>query len=267
MKFKAATIQMSSTANMEENISTATKLIEKAAAAGADLLTLPENIAIMPKATDEIFTHAYFSEDHPALKSFQNCAKSLGKAILIGSLAVKVKNSEKLANRSFYINDNGDIIGHYDKIHLFDATIKNGESHKESARFVAGNKMSLIDTDFGKLGMTICYDLRFPTLYRKLAQDGAYFITVPAAFTRVTGAAHWHVLLRARAIETGCYIIAPAQCGTHASGRETFGHSLIINPWGEIISEQGNEPGFSIGDIETTKVDEARTQIPSLNIN
>jgi predicted amidohydrolase len=209
--------------------------------------------------------------DDTALVAFQALAVELRALLLVGSLVVwsdapaDADGRRKLANRSFLIDADGAIVADYDKIHLFDVDLGGGEVYRESSSYAPGNKVVMADTPWGKLGMTICYDMRFPHLYHRLAQDGADFISVPSAFTRPTGRAHWHVLLRSRAIETGCYVFAPAQCGDHAGGRKTYGHSMIIDPWGEVLADGGEEPGFVVADIEPAKVAEAREKMPSLH--
>jgi predicted amidohydrolase len=264
MKFTASCIQVNSQNNMAANIQTAINLLERASEQGADFIALPENVAFMSKMPEELYANSYFVQSHPALSAFKDAAKKYGKWILVGSLAIKITEEAKLANRSFLINPQGELANYYDKIHLFDTSIKGGETHKESDRFVSGNSAVCSLTPWGEMGMTICYDVRFPHLYRHLAKNGAAFITVPAAFTQFTGQAHWHVLLRARAIETGCYIIAPAQTGTHPSGRKTYGHSLIINPWGDILADGGEGVGVITAQIDIDKVTEIRQQMPSL---
>lgn len=264
MKFTAACIQVNTGNNMASNIELVAKLIKEASTKGADFITLPENAAFMSGAPEELFANVYFENEHPALRAFKDLAKQYGKWLLVGSLAIKIADETKLANRCFLINAAGDVVSYYDKIHLFDSSITGGETHKESDRFIHGNQVVSADTPWGKMGMAICYDVRFPQLFRKLAKSGAGFITVPAAFTHFTGQAHWHVLLRARAIETGSYIIAPAQTGTHPSGRKTFGHSLIVDPWGEVIADAGQEVGIITATIDMEKVALTRRQMPSL---
>ena len=264
MKFMAACVQVNSGNNMAENIKAAVGLIENAVGQGADFIAFPENVAFMSKAPDELFSNAYFEVEHPALFAFKEAAKKYKKWLLIGSLAIKLKDNAKLANRCFLINAEGEVVTFYDKIHLFDSSVVGGETHKESDRFTYGNKAVCAEMPWGKLGLAICYDVRFPHLFRYLAKNGAGIITVPAAFTQVTGQAHWHVLLRARAIETGCYIIAPAQTGTHPSGRKTFGHSLIINPWGEVIADGGTDVWVTLAEIDMEQVAKIREQMPSL---
>ena len=205
---------------------------------------------------------------NPAVPIFKQLARRLKIFLLIGSLAIKKSSRSKIIfNRSMLINDKGEIIARYDKIHMFDVQLKNNESYSESKIYQAGNDAVLARTPWGVLGMTICYDLRFPVLYRKLAQRGAYFFSVPSAFTQFTGKDHWHVLLRARAIENGCFIFAPAQCGKHPGNRKTFGHSLIVDPWGKIIAEAKNGVGYILANIDTRLVVKARSMIPSLQKN
>jgi len=190
-------------------------------------------------------------------------ARESGLWLHCGSLAVLLDNG-RVANRTLLLDPRGEVVARYDKIHMFDVDLGNGEAYRESATFEAGAEAVVACTPWGGLGLSICYDLRFPHLYRSLAKAGADFLAVPAAFTRTTGRAHWHVLLRARAIETGCFVFAPAQCGEHVGGRQTYGHALIVSPWGAIIADGGENPGFIIAEIDPAEVDEARRKIPSL---
>ncbi len=265
MTFKAAAIQMNSTNDMLANIRNASMLIKEAAAAGATLITLPENATFMAANIDELRANAYLMEEHPAIDIFKTVAQTLKVDILIGSMAVKLAYSKKLANRSVMIDREGNVIAHYDKIHMYDATVQGGESHKESARFEAGKQPILVQLPECKLGLTICYDLRFPYLYRHLAREGAEVITAPSAFTHFTGGPHWEVLLRARAIENSCYMIAAAQTGVHPANRRTYGHAMIVDPWGTVIADAGeDEEGFAIAEIDTARVHKIRDEIPSL---
>jgi predicted amidohydrolase len=214
--------------------------------------------------TGTLFEMIAPEEETPALSRFAALAGELRLWLHIGSLAVKVAPA-LAANRSFLFAPNGRIVARYDKIHMFDVTLPGGETYRESATYRPGRTAILADLPWGGLGLTICYDLRFPEHYKSLAEAGARFLTVPSAFTQVTGEAHWHVLLRARAIENGCFVFAAAQGGCHPSGRTTFGHSLIISPWGEILGEGGTEPGTILADIDPAQVDEVRGRIPSLS--
>ncbi|MDB2415139.1 carbon-nitrogen hydrolase family protein [Rickettsiales bacterium] len=262
---KVSCIQINSQNNMAQNIDKICSYIKEAAKNGAEFITLPENAALMPANEEESIKAAISMEDHPALSAFKSAAKDLNIWLLVGSIAVKHENSNKMANRSFLISPKGEVAAYYDKIHLFDVDIENGESHKESSRYEAGEKAVIAKLPFANIGMTICYDLRFPHLYRDLAKKGANIICVPAAFTKKTGEAHWHTLLKARAIETGCFIIAPAQTGTHPANRKTFGHSLIIDPWGKIISEAGTGEEIIYAQIDLKMVEKIRKQLPTIN--
>ncbi|MDV7340068.1 carbon-nitrogen hydrolase family protein [Terasakiella sp. A23] len=260
---KAAVIQVNASADMDENIQTASKMIREAADQGAELICTPENVSMMEFGGENVIAKSFPQDEHPALKAFQELANELSVWLLLGSLAVR-QESGKVANRSILLNDKGEIVGQYDKIHLFDVDLENGESYRESNTFDGGNEAVLVQTPWGPLGMSICYDVRFPHLYRAYGQAGAKILTVPAAFTRPTGRAHWKVLLRARAIENGCFVIAPGQCGTHKGERETYGHSLIIAPWGEVLSEGGDEPCTLIVDLDLAEVESAHSKVPSL---
>ncbi len=264
MTFKVAAIQINSRNDMVANVRKASILIQQAAAEGAKLITLPENVAFMAENAEELRDNAYFMDSHPALDIFKSVAKTLEVQLLIGSVAVKLPHNEKLANRSVLIDTHGQIIKHYDKIHMYDASVTGGESHCESNRFQAGKTPALVNLIECKLGMTICYDLRFPYLYRHLAQAGADIIAVPSAFTKFTGESHWEVLLRARAIENGCYIVAAAQTGEHPAGRKTYGHALIVDPWGKVLADAGTDEGVAIAEVDIAQVGKVRESIPSL---
>jgi predicted amidohydrolase len=245
------------------NLETAAALIREATAGGAKFIFTPENTSIIEPNRELALAKSFTQDEHPGLPHFSKLSKELGVWLLIGSMPIRVE-PERLANRSFLIDNQGRIITHYDKIHLFDVDLPNGEVYRESERIRSGSQAVLAPTPFGALGMTVCYDLRFPQLYRDLAHAGASIISIPAAFTVPTGEAHWHVLLRARAIETGAFVFAPAQCGTHAGGRRTYGHSLIVAPWGEILAEAGDEPGTIATVVDFSQVAAARSMIPSL---
>lgn len=265
LRLKVACVQMRSGVDIEENIKNASELIEKAAAEGATLIATPEMTNLVDIRPNEGIIKSKPENKSPALAAFSDLAKAKRVWLLIGSLAVIHEGTGRLANRSFLIAPSGMVIARYDKIHMFDVEIGDGQSYRESASYVAGKEAVLADTTIAKIGMSICYDVRFPELYRKLAKAGAEIITCPAAFTKVTGEAHWHVLLRARAIETGAFILAPAQTGKHEDGRETYGHSLIISPWGEIIAELSDDvPGIIYATIDLEDVIKARKRIPAL---
>jgi predicted amidohydrolase len=260
---KVGLVQMRSGVDPQANLATALAAIEEAARAGAAYVLTPEMTNIMEIERDRLFATIADEELDPTLAAMREAARKLSIYIHIGSLAVKA-SPEKAANRSFLIDRGGDVVARYDKIHMFDVDLANGESYRESRNYRAGELAVVADLPWGRLGVTVCYDLRFPALYRALAEAGASFLSIPAAFTRQTGEAHWHVLLRARAIENGCFVFAAAQGGKHENGRETFGHSLVVDPWGKILAEGGTEPGVILADVDPAQVTAARSRIPSL---
>ena len=245
-----------------ENIAVAEGYIRDAAKDGADLVMTPECTTLLELSRRALFEKIHSQEEEPAVGHFSALAKELGIWLVIGSMPILL--GEKVANRCFVFGPDGAIKQTYDKIHMFDVDLPNGEQYRESRSYEPGARAVLTDLPWGRMGLSICYDLRFPHLYRKLAQGGASMLSVPAAFTQQTGEAHWHTLLRARAIENGAFVFAPAQTGTHASGRKTYGHSLVIDPWGTILADGGTEPGVSLAEIDLTLVKTARTNIPSL---
>jgi predicted amidohydrolase len=238
-------------------------LIRRAAKGGAVYVQTPENTAIMELETDRLLSALEVEETAAPLKRLQALAKELGIWLHVGSLGMKL-SSGKVANRSYLIAPDGEIAARYDKLHMFDVDLAGGESYRESRTFDPGNTAVLADLPWGRLGMSICYDLRFPALYRALATAGADLIAVPSAFTRQTGEAHWRVLLRARAIETGAFVLAACQGGLHENGRFTYGHSMIVSPWGEVLAEAGEDPQILLADIDLGLSAEARAKIPSL---
>lgn len=261
---EVACIQMNSGPEIEANLAEAEIYIREAARQGAEFIATPENTCHMVSPQSEKLKTASTEENHPVYIFFGALAKELGIWILAGSVAVKVAD-DKIANRSLLFNANGDIVAQYDKMHLFDVDLAGGESYRESAAVRAGDKAVTAETPLGMMGLSICYDLRFPYLYRDLAHRGATVLTVPAAFTVPTGRAHWEPLLRARAIENGAFVFAPVQCGEHQGGRKTYGHSMIIGPWGEVLAEKrDDEAGVLMADIDLAEVDKARAAIPSL---
>jgi predicted amidohydrolase len=261
--FTAALVQMRTGLLPEPSLEQGMKLIRQAAEAGADYVQTPEVSNMMQLNRKTLFEHLATEEDDKSLKAYRALAAELNIHLHIGSLALRC-SPEKAVNRSFLIGPDGSLLASYDKIHMFDIDLPDGESYRESANYQPGETAVISDLPWGRVGLTICYDVRFPALYRALAEGGASFITVPSAFTRKTGEAHWHVLLRARAIETGCFILAAAQAGLHENKRETFGHSLIVDPWGEVIADGGVEPGIVLAKIDPAKVETARKAIPSL---
>ena len=261
--FTAGVVQMRSGLMPQANLDAAVKLIGEAKRAGADYVQTPEMTNIMVVPRDQLFAAIVPEESDPSLAMFREVARALSIYLHIGSLAIKV-SPDKAANRSFLLDPKGEIVARYDKIHMFDVDLADGESYRESRNYRAGDFGVVADLPWGRLGLTICYDLRFPALYRAVAEAGASFLAIPSAFTRQTGEAHWHVLLRARAIENGCFVFAAAQGGKHENGRETFGHSLIIDPWGRILAEGGTEPGVVLAKIDPAEIAAARGRIPSL---
>jgi predicted amidohydrolase len=261
--FTAAMVQMRTGLMPEPSLAQATRLIRDAAAQGANYVQTPEVSNMMQLNRAALFEHLASQDDDASLKAYRALAAELKIHLHIGSLALRF-SEEKAVNRSFLIGPEGNILASYDKIHMFDIDLPGGESYRESANYQPGETAVISDLPWGRIGLSICYDVRFPALYRALAEAGASFITVPSAFTRKTGEAHWHTLLRARAIETGCFVFAAAQCGLHENKRETFGHSLIVDPWGEVLADGGTEPGVVLARIDPDKVETAHKAIPSL---
>jgi predicted amidohydrolase len=260
---KIALIQTNSGRDIAPNLAAVGDQVREAAARGARFVLTPENVAMLEPVRTQALDKAAPEATHPAIPAFADLARDLGIHLLAGSLAIK-REDGLLANRSYLFDDKGRIAARYSKIHMFDVDLPNGERYRESSTFVPGEEAVLAPSPFGPIGLTICYDLRFPHLYRALAKAGAAILTVPSAFTMVTGEAHWHVLLRARAIETGCFVLAPAQTGTHAEGRRTYGHSLAVAPWGEILGDGGAEPGILYADLDLARIADARARVPSL---
>jgi predicted amidohydrolase len=263
LSFTAAMVQMRTGLLPEPSLEQATYLIREAAVAGADYVQTPEVSNMMQVNRTALFEHLATEEDDRSLKAYRALAAELKIYLNIGSLAVRA-SPERAANRSFLIGPEGQVIASYDKIHMFDIDLGNGERYHESANYQPGETAVIADLPWGRIGLTICYDVRFPALYRALAESGASFLTVPSAFTKKTGEAHWHTLLRARAIENGCFVFAAAQGGLHENKRETYGHSLIIDPWGVVLAEAGTEPGIILAKIDPAKVETARKTVPSL---
>ncbi len=263
MILKTACIQMNSGPVIRDNLIAAAELIREAAGQGAQFIATPENTCHMRYPQSEKLKTAQPEDSHPGIPFFSQIARERNVWLLIGSMSIKLTDGH-IANRSFLFTNTGAIAARYDKIHLFDVDLPTGESHRESDIVRPGEQAVIADMPWAKLGMSICYDLRFSYLYRDLAKAGAAILSVPAAFTVPTGQAHWHTLLRARAIETGSFVIAPAQCGEHEGARRTYGHSLIVGPWGEILAEGGEEPGIIIADLDLSAVEKARSAIPAL---
>ncbi len=259
-----ALIQMRSGIDPQRNLEDAAVLIRQAAADGARLVATPETTHLVQKDADQAFAVMKTQDQDPAIGFFSALADELDIDLLIGSLAIRI-GERKAANRSFLFGPDGALKATYDKAHMFDVGLGQGETYLESANYQAGEDLVVSEAGGIKLGLSICYDLRFAYLYRALAQAGAQVLTVPAAFTRPTGRAHWEVLLRARAIETGSFILAPAQGGLHEDGRRTWGRSMVVGPWGEIIALlDHDEPGVLPARLDMRKSDEARRRVPAL---
>lgn len=261
--FRAGVVQVNASNDLMANLEEATRQIRQAVERGAQMVFMPENVLMMEWGRANIVGKAAPEEDHPGLAAFRALAEDLSVWLHCGTLGILLPNG-KVANRTYVLDSDGHIAARYDKIHMFDVDLGNGESYRESSTFEPGEKAVVVDLPWARLGLSVCYDIRFPYLYRHLAKAGATVLTAPAAFTKVTGAAHWHVLQRARAIETGCWMISPAQTGTHANNRQTYGHALVVDPWGNVISDAGENPGLTVVDINLDHVKEARTKVPSL---
>lgn len=267
---RAALLQLTSSDDPAANLPVTQALIARAAAGGAGFVLTPEVTNCLSTSRRHQMQVLQHEAGDLTLSGLRDTARDLGIWLLIGSLALKTDDPDgRFANRSFLIGPDGGIRARYDKIHMFDVTVSDTESYRESAGYRPGDRLVTARTDFGMLGLSICYDIRFPHLYRALAQAGAWILTVPSAFSPVTGAAHWETLLRARAIETGCYVLAPAQVGTHAATagkpRQTYGHSMAVAPWGEVLCDGGGDiPGISFVDLDPAEVAQARRRIPSL---
>jgi predicted amidohydrolase len=269
--FRAGLVQMTSGPAFDANLEAADRLIRQAVEAGAEFVATPENTPILQPDHAALRAVVPSEDSHPAVRAFSDLARELGVWLLLGSTAVRVDDGDgpdadgRLANRSLLFDDRGRIAARYDKIHMFDVDVPDGQTYRESNAFRPGGQAVVADTPWARLGLTVCYDVRFPALYRALAHAGASVLTVPAAFTQVTGRAHWHTLLRARAIETGSYVLAPAQVGEHAQGRRTYGHTLAVAPWGEVIADAGDAgPCVVTVDVDPAAADQARGWIPSL---
>ncbi len=270
--FRAACVQFTAARDYEPNIMAVSDLVRRARDAGADFVLTPENTGLIEPVGSLRREKARDEANHPVLAALREVARETGAWLLIGSLAVDISNEpgipegeRRLANRSYLVNSDGEVTAHYDKIYMFDVDLAGGERYRESNAFRPGDRAVLAETPWGMLGMTVCYDLRFPQLYRALAHAGADFLAIPSSFTVPTGKAHWHVLMRTRAIENGCFVFAPAQWGEHAERRRTFGHSLIVDPWGEALADAGEGVGIVGAQIDPARIAEVRRMVPSLN--
>jgi deaminated glutathione amidase len=264
-KFNVACVQLCAGRDVAANVAIASDMIADAARQGAQLIVTPEQTTLMEHKSKDLLAKAMAQDEDTGLKAFRSLAEKLEKWLLIGSLAIRL-SPDKVANRSFLIAPDGSIQATYDKIHMFDVDLPGGETYRESKNYEPGTNAVTADLPWGRLGLSVCYDLRFPALFRSMARAGSDFLAIPSAFTTTTGKAHWHVLLRARAIENGCYVFAAAQGGDHENGRSTYGHSLIVSPWGEIIAQAGTEPGIIMAEVDLAQVARARALVPSLQL-
>ena len=263
-KFTVACVQLNSKQSISKNLANTKKYINKACGKGADFILTPEVSNIVSLSKNHLLENTYLEDKDPFLSEIKLLAKKRSVWILLGSIIIKDKKN-KLYNRSYLINSFGKVVSKYDKIHMFDVKLSNSENYSESKLFQAGTEIETVDLPWGRLGMSICYDMRFPAMYRKMSQSGAKFFSIPSAFTETTGKKHWHALLRARAIENFCYVFAPAQVGIHSKNRRTYGHSLIISPDGKILAEMKKGEGHISAKIDTRLSYNLREKIPSLN--
>ena len=261
-RFKVALVQNRAGADIQANIAECSDLVRQAHDQGADLICLPELFSCFYSSEGTLDVGPHPEDSHPALLRFSELARELGTWIQPGSVAVETP-AGKLRNRAVMMDPSGTVVAQYDKVHMFDVDLADGESYRESQVFESGDQAVLAPTPWGLVGLTVCYDLRFAYLYRSLAQAGARYLTVPAAFMRTTGKSHWQVLLRSRAIETGCYVFAACQWGAHGDA-VTYGHSLVVAPWGEVIADGGESGGVVIAEVDPAKVEEARSMVPAL---
>ena len=261
-EFRVACVQNTAGRDIEANVEAACELIDEAVAGGAGFIALPETVGLIEPVNERIPAATFTEAEDIGLAAFRARARRHDVTILVGSQLIR--DGERIVNRCFLLDRDGEIRARYDKLHMFDIELANGEAYRESDAIAPGDRAVVVETRWGRLGLSICYDLRFGALYRALARAGAEFITIPAAFTATTGKAHWHTLVRARAIETGAFVIAPNQCGHHADKRYSYGHSLIVDPWGEVLADGGDAPGVIFADVDLARVAKARARIPVL---
>ncbi len=262
--FRVALLQMQTGSDLAANLESMKSMTGEAAGKGAQLVMTPEYALMMDGSGRVMRERALDAEGNPALPELQALARGRGVWLLAGSLTLKT-GSDRIANRSYLISADGGIAASYDKIHMFDVTLPDGKVIRESSAYCPGERAVVADTPWGKFGLTVCYDLRFPQLYRALARAGAQYLTVPSSFQRATGKVHWHTLLKARAIENACFVFAPAMCGEHPGNRTTYGHSLVVDPWGEVLADGGEEPGIVYAEVDPARVAKVRGMLPCLD--
>lgn len=264
MVSRIAVLQMTSGICPAENARTIAAAVEAAAAGGATMLFTPEMSGLLDRNRARATTHVVSEDADPVLKEVQAAAARAGIWVAIGSLAI-AGHDGRWVNRSFVIDSAGGIVARYDKIHMFDVDLETGESWRESNAYAAGDQVVAVDTPIGRLGLAICYDIRFPAIFEELGKKYCDVIAIPAAFTVPTGKAHWHLLQRARAVESSAFIVAAAQAGTHEDGRSTYGHSLVVDPWGDVVLDMGGEQaGLEFAEIDLRRIESIRAQLPSL---
>jgi predicted amidohydrolase len=261
--FKVGLLQMQTGNDLAANLDAVVRMTREAAHHGARFVMSPEYALMMDGSGRTMRERALPGDGGDALRRLQSLAKELSVWLLIGSLTLKTED-DRMTNRSLLVSDKGSVVAFYDKIHMFDATLPDGKVIRESSAYCPGDRAVVADTPWGRLGLTVCYDLRFPQLYRSLAQAGARYLTVPSSFQRTTGRDHWQPLLQARAIENACFVFAPAMCGEHPGNRSTYGHSLVIDPWGKILADGGEAPGIVYADVDPARVDKVRGMLPCL---
>ena len=249
--------------DLAANLESVTSMAREAAAGGAQLVLTPEYSLMMDGSGRVMRERALDAAGAPALPELQALARELSVWMLVGSLTLKTEG-DRIANRSYLIDSDGETVATYDKIHMFDVTLPDGKVIRESSAYCPGDRAVVAETPWGKLGLTVCYDLRFPQLYRALARAGAIYLTIPSSFQRATGKVHWHTLIKARAIENACFVFAPAMCGEHPGNRTTYGHSLVVDPWGEVLADGGDAPGVVYADVDPARVEKVRGMLPCL---
>jgi len=261
--FRVALLQMQTGNDLAANLESVKSMAREAAASGAHFVLTPEYALMMDGSGRVMRERALAADGSPALAELQSLARELSVWLLAGSLTLKTEG-DRIANRSYLIAPDGRVAASYDKIHMFDVTLPDGKVIRESSAYCPGGRAVVTDTPWGKLGLTVCYDLRFPQLFRALARAGARYLAIPSSFQRATGKVHWHTLIKARAIENACFVFAPAMCGEHPGKRTTFGHSLVVGPWGEVLADGGDAPGIVYADIDPARVDKVRGMLPCL---
>ena len=261
--FRVGLLQMQTGNHLAANLEAVTRMTREAALNGARFVMMPEYALMMDGSGRTMRDNALAPDGGAALEHLRALAEELQIWLLLGSLTLKTHDG-RMTNRSILLSDRGEIVATYDKIHMFDATLPDGKVIRESSAYRPGASAVVAETPWGKVGLTVCYDLRFPQLYRSLAHSGARYLTVPSSFQRATGKDHWHPLLQARAIENACFVFAPAMCGEHPGNRSTYGHSLVVDPWGKILADGGDSPGIVYADVDPQRVDKVRSMLPCL---